>query len=200
VQSASGSSVQRQILDIKDISMQLIDWAPDGKELLVDVQQTLSGMDVWSVPVTGGEPRKLLTSSGSEYAQCFSPDGRWILYVSNESGRDELYAALHASPGTRFQVSDSGARSGQWMPDGHSILYVASDGLLRRAAVNGTGQRLVLGASETVFGGRALPGDFDIAPDGTRLLVAVPEGGANTTLRLVTDWRALAAARSSGSR
>jgi len=196
VQSAVGSAARRQILDMKEVSMQLIDWSRDGRDLLVDVQQTQMGSDVWTIPVSGSdEPRELLTSQATERAQEFSPDGRWVLFVSNESGMDELYAALYASPDARFQVSDRGARTGRWMPDGRSVLYVGSDGLVRRVAVDGSGERLVLGAAETVFGGRTIAGPADIAPDGQRLLVSVPEGGGSTTLRLVTDWRALVRAR-----
>ena len=196
VQSAVGSAARRQILDLKEISMQLVDWSRDGHDMLVDVQQTQIGSDVWTIPVSGNdEPRKLLTSPSTERAQQFSPDGRWVLFISNESGTDELYAALYASPAARFQVSERGARSGRWMPDGRSVVYVASDGLARRVAVDGSGERLVLGASEVVFGGRSVPGPADITPDGKRLLVSVPEGGGNATLRLVTDWRALIAGR-----
>jgi Tol biopolymer transport system component len=201
IQAAVGSAARRQILDMKDVSMQLVDWSRDGRDLLVDVQQTQMGSDVWTIPVSGtGEPRKLLTSPATERAQEFSPDGRWVLFISNESGADELYAALYASPESRFQVSDHGARAGRWMPDGRSMVFVASDGLLRRVAVDGSGERLILGASETVFGGRSIPGPADMAPDGTRILISVPDAVGSTTLRLVTDWRTLVKEHTRGAR
>jgi Tol biopolymer transport system component/tRNA A-37 threonylcarbamoyl transferase component Bud32 len=201
VQSAVGSAARRQILDMKEISLQLVEWSQDGREILANVQQTQSGSDVWAIPVAGGgEPRRLLTAPASEEAQGFSPDGRWILYLSNASGSGELYAAFYATPDVRYQVSERGARAGGWMPDGRSVLYMAADGLLLRVAVDGSGERLVLGASEPVFGGRTVPGPASMAPDGKRLLVAVPEGAGNTTLRLVTDWRALVAEHTAGDR
>ena len=201
VQSTASAAVRRQVLDMKEVSLQLVAWSRDGSDLLVNVQQTQSGSDVWTVPVrSGGEPRRLLTSPGTETAQGFSPDGRWILYLSNESGNDELYAALYASPESRFQVSERGARSGIWMPDRASVLYETSDGALTRVGVDAGGERLVLGAAETLFGGRGVPGPAALAPDGKRLLVSVPEGGGTTTLRLVSDWRALVAHQSGGGR
>ncbi|HEX5132477.1 MAG TPA: protein kinase [Candidatus Krumholzibacteria bacterium] len=199
VQSAVGSAARRQILDMKDISMQLVAWSPDGSELLVNVQQTQIGTDVWLVPARSkGDPRKLLASPATEQAQGFSTDGRWVLFLSNQSGAIELYAALYAAPETRFQISDHGARGGNWMPDGRSVLYVGADGLVKRVSVDGSGERLMLGAAETVFGGRGIPGPVEVAPDGKRMLVSVPEGGGDTTLRLVTDWRGLVEARTRG--
>ncbi|HEU4365197.1 MAG TPA: hypothetical protein VFT13_07000, partial [Candidatus Krumholzibacteria bacterium] len=197
VQSTTSAAVRRQVLDMKQISLQLVAWSRDGNDLLVNVQQTQSGSDVWAVPARAdGEPRKVLTSPATETAQGFSPDGRWIVYLSNESGNDELCAALYASPAARFQISERGARSGEWMPDGRGVLYLTADGALTRVGVDATGERLVLGASEVVLGGRGVPGPFAISPDGNRLLVSVPEGGGTTTLRLVTDWRALVAHQS----
>ncbi len=199
VQSAVGSSARRQVLDMKGIALSIDCWSRDGRDLLVDVQQTQSGSDVWTIPADGsGKPRELLTSPAVEAGQDFSPDGRWVLYLSDESGRDELYAALYASPSARFQISEEGARAGRWMPDGRSVIYSSLDGHLRRVPVDGTGERLVLGASGVIFGGRTLPGAGDVAPDGKRFLFAVPEGGGNTTLHLVTDWRALMKSRVAG--
>jgi Tol biopolymer transport system component len=160
------------------------------------VQQTQTGSDVWTIPADGnGAPREFLTSPAVEGGEDFSPDGRWVLYLSDESGRDELYAALYASPSARFQISEEGARAGRWVPDGRSVIYATLDGHLKRVPVDGAGERLVLGASEVIFGGRTVPGSGDISPDGKRFLIAVPEGGGDTTLHLVTDWRALMKAR-----
>ncbi len=201
VQPVESSAPKRQILDMKEVSLWIAAWSPDGASILANVQNTQTSTDVWALPADGkGKPRELLTSPASELAMGFSPDGRWMLYVSSESGREELYAASYPNPTAHFQISTQGVRAGRWMPDGRRIVVVSPDGRATLVDVDASGGRIALGAARPVFSGKPVPGEADITPDEKRLLVAVPEGGGNTTLRLVTDWRELAARHAAGSR
>jgi len=159
--------------------MQLVDWSRDGRDLLVDVQQTQMGSDVWTIPVSGsGEPRRLLTSPATERAQGFSPDGRWVLFTSNESGTDELLTPRSTRPPTRASRCPTAERAAA---AGCPTQERAVRGVGRAGAACGGGrerERLVLGAPETVFGGRSFPGPADVAPDGSASWSRCPKGAA----------------------
>jgi len=198
--SADGSSPATRILEIPNMSFWPQEASPDGKELLFLVQVPETGIDVRIMPLAGNaEPRSLIVAPGNQVSASFSPDGRWLAFATDESGRSEVVVVPYPSLSGRWQVSSQGGSEPEWLPDGRGILYAAPDGRVMRVDVDGRGGSLVVGAATPIFGGRAIPGPGVLAPDGTRLLVIVPQGGsAGMTLDLVTDWRRLLAAHDGG--
>jgi len=185
------STARRQILDMKEISMQLVDWFARWPRSAGDVQQTQMGSDVWTIPVSAQRRAAQAPHvAGHRARPGFSPDGRWVLFTSKNPGptscTPRLRVPRRALPGVRPR---NARRRLDARRQERAVRGVGRAG----AAVwrwTGAGSGWCWGAPETVFGGRSFPGPADVAPDGKRLLVSVPEGGGNTTLRLVTDWRA----------
>ena len=167
-------------------------YSPDGKELFISPQLRETGTDIW-VKTLGddSEPRKLFSSSANEGGARLAPDSRWILMTSDESGREEVYVYPYPSLSGRWQVSSEGGRSGSWLPGGRTILYATLDRRLVRVDVDGSGESFRVGEEKTVFGGHTIPGLGGPAPDGKRVLLAVPQGGSSLELHLVTHWQSL---------
>jgi Tol biopolymer transport system component len=170
-------------------------WSPDGGTLLL-VEQSPRGGDLLTLVLAGKpEPRGLLTTAASETGGRLSPDGRWLLYVSNETGRDELFVTAYPGPGPKWQVSTGGSQSsgwtqasGWWLDGGHRVAYLSQESKLFAVEVAVQGRQLAFGAPEPLFGGRPLLGGLDFTPDGKRLLHLIPLE-ARTSLTLLSDWR-----------
>jgi Tol biopolymer transport system component len=193
VHPADGASPQRRIVSMPGNSLWPDRVTPDGTALVCTIQRPQSGIDLRILPLAdGAEMRDLITAPGNQFGASFSPDGRWLAYQSDESGRDEVVVVRFPSLAGRWQVSSQGGRSPAWLPDGRGILYATDDRHIVRVDVEGRGEGLLVGGSARIFGGKPVPGAWLVAPDGKRLLVFVPQGGAGTmSLNLVTDWRRL---------
>jgi len=105
-------------------------WSPDGQSLLVRTAGTpgvIGGRDIYLVPVgTEGAPVPLLTSSADEGAPALSPDGRWLAYNSDETGRREVFVRPFPNLASgQFQVSSGGGRAPVWSSDGRELFFVA---------------------------------------------------------------------------
>jgi hypothetical protein len=193
IKAADGASEQRALLAEAGVNRQLTSWLPDGSGILFWVQNPKTGFDIFLLPVAGGDgkPRPVLVTAANEAGAKISPDGRWLLYVSDESGRREAYVASYPGSGGKWQVSPSGATSGGWVDGGKRIFYTDLDGRLDSVDVAIQGANLTIGAPHALFGGRALSAAGDVTRDGKRILMVRPtEETGQSTLVLVTDWTA----------
>ena len=120
----------------------------------------------------------------------FSPDGKWIAYDADESGRREIYVTPFPGPGGRQRVSVSGGVYPRWRGDGTELFYRAPDGNLMVAAMASKGAQLNVVKVSRLLGGTA--GFFyDVSPDGQQVLAGMrPEGSAEMTLTVVQNWTA----------
>jgi len=107
------------------------DWTPNGAALVVNV----SGGDVWTMPVDGSAPRRLLHERFMERDARVSPNGRWITYVSEESGRAEVSVRSLTGTERRFAVSTNGGDQPVWGRDGRELFYVNPGGFLQAVSV-----------------------------------------------------------------
>jgi Tol biopolymer transport system component/tRNA A-37 threonylcarbamoyl transferase component Bud32 len=193
VKSADGGSEGRLILHMAT-NVWALGWSPDGKRLLLRIQDpSTGGVDLNDFPLEpDAKPRKLFATDPSEFTNgAISPDGKWLLYVSNETGRQEIYVAPYPALGERRQVSTAGGTGGHWLGS-RSILYVQpSDGKLFAVDFDEQGNALRMSAPRPVFGNKLPPrGPFDVAPDGKRILFAVSaEDSSSAEVRFVSDWR-----------
>jgi WD40 repeat protein len=179
-----------------------LDLSKDGRYLLygqgTNIGRTRS--QLWIYPTKGDtSPCRLLEGDSVETDGQFSPDVRWVAYVSNQSGREQVYVVpfrpQSGSPSgvmsERVQVSFAGGRAPRWRRDGKEIFYLAPDKTLMFVPVTYRGAKLELGAANALF--RINPGflnlPYDVSQDGNRFIVntAAPEKAAPITL--VENWQ-----------
>ncbi len=172
------------------------DWSPDGRTLLLQQQNSSTGMDVMSLPVTE-KPEALapvLNSQFDEILPRLSPDGHWLAYISNESGRGEVYVVPFPGRVGRWQISNNGVTMNMpgiaWGRDGKQLYFRDAAGGLMVVDVQPQGNEFHSGVPRQIF---MAPGGvrvLDTASDG-RILVAL-QGDAEmaTPLTLVLNWDA----------
>ena len=173
-----------------------MDWSPDGEFILLASGTPKTGADLSVLPLSGDrKPLVFLQTQFSESWGRFSPDGRWIAYQSNESGRDEVYVASFRGPGGKWQVSTAGGFHPRWRRDGTEIFYLAPDSRLMAAAVNGHRSAFDVGTVRPLFNSRVITTQgwaYDVSPDGQRFLVnSRAEETASRPITLVVNWPAL---------
>ncbi len=189
-----GSGKPEQIL-VSDDPMRLGCFTPDGKALIVTRPGAVRGYGLWIVPVAGGtgadtKPRPLLESQFHIFGLRLSPDGRWLAYRSEESGRREVYVQPFPGLEGKWQVSTSGGQTPVWAQSGRELYYVSPDGKLMAVEVE-TGARFRAGTPRALFQGPYETSSYDVAPDGTRFLMIkwpAPESGPSGQAVVVTEW------------
>ena len=194
IKSADGTSDPRVLLSPDTMSRTTpFAFSPDGSLLAYRFQGGRTRWDIWMHPMKGGqEEYSFLATQAVESSPEFSPDGKWLLYTSDESGRDELFVVPFPGPGAKRQVSSGGATFGFWMGDGREIAYATPARKLIGVTIDAKGANLEIGASRQLFGGQTLPlGSIRLAPDGRRYLAVVPlVDSVEPPLTLVTNWPA----------
>lgn len=126
----------------------------------------------------------------------FSPDGRWVAYQTDESGRSEVVVTPFGAAGGRSQISTAGATQPRWSADGNELYYVAPGGMLMAAPIRATSERIGAGAPVSLFQTQMTAGDtgwqYAVARDG-RFLVLEPadqaEAAPNTPITLILNWK-----------
>ena len=151
------------------------------------------GNDLWLLPLTGDrKARPLLAAPTNELFGQVSPDGRWFLYQSDESGKNEIYVTSFPALQGKRQVSEDGAILPMWSASGQEIFYLTQDhSTLFAAAVSTAGGTVQITRRDRLFAapmvvGRGYP--YDVSEDGKRFLVVTSPGATTTPLTLVVDW------------
>jgi len=173
-------------------------WSPDGRSILyfTGTSTSQTGADLFFLPLSGDrKPVTFLNTQFNEIAGHFSPDGRWVAYYSNESGRYEVYVASFPGTGGKWQISTAGGKSVRWRRDGAEIFYLDPDNKLMVATVNGKGSSLEVGAVKPLFQTRAASPNYqypyDVSADGQRFLInTLPEQVASAPITVVVNWTA----------
>ncbi|MGD1095642.1 MAG: protein kinase [Bryobacteraceae bacterium] len=172
--------------------------SPDGQVLLYSNASTKTGLDLWVLPLaqarSGGKPEPwvFLRTPFGESDGRFSPDGRWVAYVSDESGQYEIYAASFPGPERKLQISSGGGWMPSWRSDGKELFYVTPGGQLMAAEVTEANGTLEIGRVQKLFEGvwTSSP-SWDVSADGQKFIVV--ENTATATARpltLVQNWTA----------
>jgi Tol biopolymer transport system component len=169
-------------------------WSADGKFLLYHRYDPKSDVDVWVLPLEGDrKPFPFLQTPFRENEGRFSPDGRWIAYRSNESGRPEVYVQTFPAGGGKWQVSTSGGLLPQWQGDGRELFYMSTDRKLMAVDVK-RGATFEAGLPKALFDLAAVRGyvnDYAAATDGRRfLLLRTLQASAPEPFSVVVNWTA----------
>jgi Tol biopolymer transport system component len=172
------------------------DWSRDGRSVVLRRRRTESLWDILLLPSDGGAPPTVfLQTPFGEQMGCLSPDGRWMAYMSDESGRSQIYVRPASGSGGKWQVSVDGGAFPQWSRGGRELFFVAADQTLMAAPVapgdafvSGTPARLFrLPPLEVRYGGYR----YAVAPDGQRVLVTLPIAADRPArFTVVENWTA----------
>ena len=166
-------------------------WSPDGHVLAFAELHASTGFDLWTVTETG-DTRPLLVTNANETAPRFSPDGRWIAYASDESGRREIYVRPFPAFDRKWTISTDGGAEPIWRRDGKELFYRNRDTVLVVTTDTSAGfkasapQALFRGDYDQASSTTAHP-HFDVTPDGQRFLMVKPEKTASQIV-VVLNW------------
>jgi serine/threonine protein kinase len=172
-------------------------WAPDGRSLICTPGGPRTGgwMTLAACPLGGGAPEPLMRFDSGVTTIDFSPDGRWLTYVSEESGRPEVYVRRYPDGADRARVSTGGGSQPRWRRDMRELFYLAPGGRLMGANVQ-SGTRLDIGTPQMLFELRALTSrqitdrQQYTTTDGQRFLVNEATGNELAGLTVVLNWTA----------
>jgi len=209
--ATDGSGAETLLFESADnIHRFVTSWSSDGRFILyhTGTARSQTGNDLWILTIgDDAKPRALLQTPFNEVDGHFSPDGRWVAYVSNESGRNEIYVMPFPTPGGKWQISTAGGVQPRWRGDGKELFFLAGNEMMA-AAVNGTSTAVEVGAVQRLFavsrrvqnytsfavsaGGFGPGAVYDVAANGQRFLVnAVIEGQtAAPPITVITNWTA----------
>jgi eukaryotic-like serine/threonine-protein kinase len=152
VKEVDGTGDETTVFAPENESAWVTGWSPDMRLLACTVQDTSGKRDVVIVPLDGSPPRRFLTAPYNEMNPTFSPDGKWLTYVSLESGTAELYVVSWPDGKGKRQISTGGLRTpqmGVW--NGDEILFVAADGALTSARLRPEGSVLQVEKPRSLF-------------------------------------------------
>jgi len=189
--AAVGATDSAQPLFIDPLWMFPGSWAPDGSGLAFTRVSPATKGDIWIAPGSSSEARPFVSSKFDERAPAFSPDGRFIAYVSDESGRNEVYVRDYPTGAELWPVSTGGGGEPLWSRDGRELFYRRGDELLVADVRLGDG--LVLGTPRTVFKGQFRPTavgppNYEISLDGERFLMVEQLDELPTRMNVVVNW------------
>ena len=172
-------------------------WSSDGRWIVCTLLNTITQQDVELLSASDARDMKpLVNGPAKELGGPISPDGRWLAYYSDETGRLQLYVQSFPTPGHKQQVSENGAIEAWWTPDHRQLLFVGDDfRTLWRADVAETGEALRVGGPVEL--GTLPPNTIwvDLTPDRQRVLALAPERTGAGSMTIVENWRATLAGR-----
>jgi serine/threonine protein kinase len=182
-------------------------WSSDGRFLLYTAVDPKTKDDLWVLPLEGDrKPMPFLRTEFNELDGHFSPDMRWVAYVSDESGSDEIYvrgfsqgSAASSDTGGKWQVSVGGGTGPLWRKDGKELYYRAPDGKVMVVEIT-AGTVFQSGTPKPLFQVSSVPTDllpiplsiWDVTSDGNRFLLTTPTMETTPTpFTVILNWTAL---------
>jgi len=146
--------------------------SPDGKLLAFNYEDP-TGQDIWILSFDDRKARPFLQDRGTEVDATFSPDGRWLAYSSDESGRFEIYVKPFPGPGEKRQISSAGGRKPLWTHSGRELFYRNGEKMMVVGLSPDTGFRAdtpaLLFSFPSVLDG--ITADYDLSADDQRFLM-----------------------------
>jgi Tol biopolymer transport system component len=194
LRSGSGGSAEQPVFKAEG-QQGATDISPDGKFLIIEQSTAQEDDDLLVVPLEGGgKPDRFVTGPYRQWDGHFSPNGRWVAYVSDESGRNEIYVTSYPRPEGKWQISSSGGEGPRWRGDGRELYYASADGRLMAVAL-AEDDGLKIGGTTALFPSRIGAGPspyYDVTADGKKFLISeLLKVEDREPLTLVIGWPAL---------
>ena len=165
-------------------------WTPDGKTIILNLYEGLRGNDLVAVAADGsGEPRRLVNTPAQESEARLSPDGRWLAYISNESGTRQAYVTSYPEVGAKITVTTGGAEDLQWLSN-TELMVVDPTTRLSVLTLQAAASGVTVANRRAALGGAVAPGPGRYSIAAKRLLVAPLAGTAvgAPSLVVVSNW------------
>jgi serine/threonine protein kinase/Tol biopolymer transport system component len=175
------------------------DWSSDGRLLTYTEEDRETGHSLWILPLVGEQqPRPFLRTRFQEGTATFSPDGHWLGFVSDESGRPEVYVAPVAKTGNKHRISSAGGFAPRWRRDGKELFYIEPGNRFMAVPVTlgdsfeaGAPAQLFRTASPVGFTRRNWYAAYDVSGDGERFLVnVVVDDATSSPITVILNWAA----------
>ena len=201
-------NVYRRVVDAPPESEELLlaesafpmDWSRDGRFLLYNTAPGKSGSDLWALPLEGErKPIPVVKTDFSEGVAEFSPDGKWVAYESDKSGRLEVYVRPFPGPGPDVRASTDGGSQPRWNPAGHELFYIAEDDRLMSVPVQlaADGTSVEPGTPVALFttnvGSAAVlkyRQQYVVSPDGKSFVMNAAVEQANASpINVILNWK-----------
>jgi Tol biopolymer transport system component len=201
VKSASGAGGDEELFASSSNSL-AIDWSRNGRFILYQTVHPSTRSDIWALPMAPrGQPFAVANSARNERQAQLSPDGRWVAFASDESGRDEIWVQAFPEAREKWPVSASGGSQPQWRRDGRELYYISRDLKLMAVDVDSAALSFDAGVPTPLFSLRftdqlSARNNFMPTADGRRFLIntSYAEGGTGS-LAVVLGWTAAVAGR-----
>jgi serine/threonine-protein kinase len=193
-QLADGSGGLERLTTSEDTQSPL-SWSPDGQLLAFIEINPSTGYDIWVLRLGDHKAQPFLRTPFNESVPRFSPDGRWLVYISDESGRYEIYVQPYPGPGGKSQISTDGGTEPVWNPNGRELFYRSGDKMM--AVDIATQPSFTAGKPRILFEGQYVPTpatfpNYDVSPDGQRFLMLKPsdqeQAVGPTQINVVLNW------------
>ena len=170
------------------------DWSPNGEYLMYYRQGEETGSDLWYLQSKDGgnsyEPFPFLRAPFNQNQGKFSPNGRFVAYLSDETGQRELYVLPFPDGDAKERISTNGARQARWRRDGKELFYVEGDTLV--AVEVTTDPNFSVGSMKKLFRSDYFPPAhshfYDVSLDGQRFIIPEPVGDTQPVIRVVQNW------------
>jgi Tol biopolymer transport system component len=181
------SGKEDALASLNDEWLTVDQWTPDGRYVILRTY----GKAVYAMrPGDDRTPRMLVDTPYTEDEVHVSPDGRWVVFETNESGRWEVYVAGFPAFTSKRQISSGGGTQPQWRADGRELFYVAPDGSMMSVHVD-TRAEFTTSAPTRLFTSTITPSPgvprYGVSRDGQRFLALEPVGGV-TSFTFVLNW------------
>ena len=195
-QKPANGTGKEELLLSHGINVRPQDWSHDGKYLVYQDTGGTTGVDLWLLPLAGDhKPVPYLQTPFNESDAQFSPDGRWMVYVSNESGVPQVYVQSIPASGSKFQISNAGGLQPRWRRDGKELFYISADNKLVAVPVK-IGSTVEAGTPAPLFDLQPIYPPFlglwtyQPSADGQRFLVLAPSNSSIPPITVVLNWQA----------
>jgi eukaryotic-like serine/threonine-protein kinase len=196
IKPSSGAGAEKLMLEAASTQTPY-SWSPDSHLLLYGDNNAKTSLDLWALPMQGDrKPIPVATSLFFEGAGQFSPDGRWVAYQSNESGRMETYVVPFPAGGGKWQVSTNGGISPRWRHDGKELFFVGPDSQMMAATVSSSGLSFAAAPPVALFqtsivgGGTSLQKhQYAVSADDRFLINITDDDSIKTPITLILNWK-----------
>jgi eukaryotic-like serine/threonine-protein kinase len=200
-QNADGTGSKEKLLETPGIRAMPFSVSPDGRYIgyMKNEPKSNTGWDIWALPMFGdksgdGKPFSVVSTNFTDVVPVFSPDGKWLVYSNNETGRYEVYIQPFPNGAGRWQVSTAGGSNAVWRKDVKELFFQSLDQQIMAVDVHENGASLELGAPHALFKAATVNngnGPYTVSADGKKFVMnTVLPQSITEPLTLVTNWTA----------